>query len=61
LHRFDRISRHLRRRNQPLRRRPYHAKGSNALRHMDGRHKLIRWGIAMHVIIDGYFRTVGHH
>ncbi|KAI5982901.1 hypothetical protein EDC04DRAFT_2616344 [Pisolithus marmoratus] len=29
----------------------------NALWHMDGHHKLIRWGIVIHGIVDGYCHT----
>ena len=31
----------------------------NALWHIDGHHKLIRYGIVIHGIVDGYCRTVG--
>ena len=40
------------------RRQKYHVKRPNALWHIDGHHKLIRWGIVIHGIIDGYCRTV---
>jgi hypothetical protein len=37
----------------------YSVKRPNALWHLDGHHKLIRWGIVIHGVIDGYCRTVG--
>ena len=39
-------------------RRKYHVERPNALWHMDGHHKLIRWGIVIHAFIDGFCRTV---
>ncbi|KAJ6596615.1 hypothetical protein B0H10DRAFT_1648280, partial [Mycena sp. CBHHK59/15] len=33
----------------------------NSTWHMDGHHKLIKWGIVIHGIIDGYNRMVGQH
>lgn len=39
--------------------RIYEVSRPNALWHMDGHHKLIRWGFVIHGIIDGYCRTVG--
>ncbi|KAK7435347.1 hypothetical protein VKT23_019698 [Stygiomarasmius scandens] len=39
------------------RRRQYRVSRPNALWHMDGHHKLIRWGIVLHGIIDGFCRT----
>jgi hypothetical protein len=41
-----------------IHRRQYAVSRPNALWHMDGHHKLIRWGIVIHGIIDGYCRTV---
>ncbi|KAK7452118.1 hypothetical protein VKT23_012223 [Stygiomarasmius scandens] len=41
-----------------IRRRQYKVSRPNALWHMDGHHKLIRWGIVIHGIIDGFCRTV---
>jgi hypothetical protein len=40
------------------RRRKYEVSRPNALWHMDGHHKLIRWGVVIHGIIDGFCRTV---
>jgi len=39
-------------------RRKYQVKRPNALWHIDGHHKLIRWGIVIHGFIDGFCRTV---
>ncbi|XP_055357957.1 uncharacterized protein LOC129602819 isoform X2 [Paramacrobiotus metropolitanus] len=39
-------------------RRVYSNPGPNALWHMDGNHKLVRWGFVIHGIIDGYSRTI---
>lgn len=39
-------------------RRVYHVSRPNALWHLDGHHKLIRWGFVIHGIIDGYSRMV---
>ncbi|KAI9452574.1 hypothetical protein HD554DRAFT_2005831, partial [Boletus coccyginus] len=52
LRRVDRIGQVLRNR-QVKRRRKYYVKRPNALWHIDGHHKLIRWGIVIHGIIDG--------
>jgi hypothetical protein len=47
--------------NQPISRREYVVPRPNALWHVDGHHKLIRWGIVIHGFIDGYCRTVCFH
>ncbi|XP_055351690.1 uncharacterized protein LOC129597992 [Paramacrobiotus metropolitanus] len=39
-------------------RRIYSNAGPNALWHIDGNHKLVRWGFVIHGIIDGYSRMV---
>ncbi len=39
-------------------RRDYEVPRPHALWHMDGHHKLIRWGIVVHGIVDGYSRHV---
>lgn len=57
LRRVDRLGRHLRER-RVIKRRAYHVKRSNALWHIDGHHKLIRWGFVIHGLIDGYCRTI---
>ena len=41
-----------------IRRRKYSVPGSQALWHIDGNHKLIRWGFVVHGGIDGYSRKV---
>ena len=39
-----------------LKRRRYHVPGPNSVWHLDGYHKLIRWGIVIHDTVDGYSR-----
>jgi hypothetical protein len=39
--------------------REYQVSRPNALWHMDGHHKLIRWGIVVHGIANGFDRVVG--
>ena len=41
-----------------LRRRRYHVDSPNALWHLDGYHRLIRWRIFIHGAIDGYSRLI---
>lgn len=41
-----------------IKRRYYRVPRPNALWHMDGHHKLIKWGFVIHGFIDGYCRTV---
>ena len=41
-----------------IRRRVYSVPGTLALWHIDGNHKLIRWGIVVHGGIDGYSRKI---
>ena len=41
-----------------LRRRQYSVPAPNDLWHLDGYHKLIRWGLVIHGGIDGYSRIV---
>lgn len=41
-----------------LRRRQYSVPSPNALRHVDGYHKLIRWRLVVHGGIDGYSRLI---
>ena len=36
----------------------HHADGPNSVWHIDGHHKLIRWGLVTHGGIDGYSRTI---
>ena len=42
----------------PIIRRPYSVSGPNALWHIDGHHKLVRWRIILHGGIDGYSRLI---
>lgn len=55
--RVDGIGSQLRRR-AAVKRREYSVPGPNHLWHIDGHHKLIRWGIVVHGAIDGYDRMV---
>lgn len=57
LRRVDRLGQVLHDR-RVKRRRKYHVKRPNALWHVDGHHKLIRWGIVIHGFVDGFCRTV---
>jgi hypothetical protein len=57
LRRTDGLGQALRN-HQAINRREYRVPRPNSLWHMDGHHKLIRWGIVVHGIIDGYCRTV---
>ncbi len=41
-----------------LHRRKYNVSSSNALWHVDGYHKLIRWRFVIHGAIDGYSRLI---
>ena len=41
-----------------IQRRVYEELHSNYVWHIDGHHKLIRWGIVIHGMIDGHCRTV---
>ena len=57
MRRVDALGKTLRHR-KAIQRRQYHNKRPNAVWHMDGYHKLIRWGIVIHGVADGYCRTV---
>lgn len=46
------------RRSITVRRRVYYAEGPNAVWHVDGHHKLIRWRLVTHGGIDGFSRTI---
>ena len=46
------------RRSVALRRRVYHCEGPNAVWHVDGNHKLVRWRFVIHGGIDGFSRTI---
>ena len=47
--------------HQTIEQRQYSVPRSNHLWHIDGHHKLIKWGIVIHGVIDGYCRTVSAH
>ncbi|KAG9089884.1 hypothetical protein FS749_000974 [Ceratobasidium sp. UAMH 11750] len=53
LKRVDGVGSKLRKR-KAVKRREYSVPGPNCLWHLDGHHKLIRWGIVVHGMIDGY-------
>jgi hypothetical protein len=57
INRVDKLGTQLRKK-QTVKRRVYFVPRPNHLWHMDGHHKLIRWGIVIHGIIDGFCRTV---
>ncbi|KAJ7599741.1 hypothetical protein C8J56DRAFT_759353, partial [Mycena floridula] len=38
--------------NQTIRQRKYSVKHPNSLWHLDGHHKLIRWGVVIHGFVD---------
>ena len=42
----------------PIQRRCYSMLGPNALWHLDGNHKLIRWRLVIHGAIDGFTRLI---
>ncbi|KAK1218916.1 hypothetical protein PQX77_014961 [Marasmius sp. AFHP31] len=57
LARVDPIGQAIRNRDT-VTRRNYRIPRPNAMWHIDGHHKLIRWGIVIHGIIDGFCRTI---
>ena len=57
LQRVDPLGQTLRRRER-IQRRTYDVPRPNHLWHIDGHHKMIRWGFVVHGIADGYCRTV---
>ena len=57
LRRVDRLGQCLRE-HRIIQHRVYCVKRSNALWHIDGHHKLIRWGFVIHRIVDGCCQTV---
>lgn len=48
----------LSRKARALRRREYHVSGPHALWHIDGNHKLIKYGLVIHGGVDGFSRSV---
>ena len=57
IHRIDPINTALRR-SFVVQRRVYSVPGPNAVWHIDGHHKLIRWRFVTHGGIDGFSRTI---
>jgi len=57
IHRVDPINTALRK-SVTVRRRVYHSEGPNAVWHIDGHHKMIRWRYVIHGGIDGFSRTI---
>jgi hypothetical protein len=57
LRRVDKLGQTLRGK-KTIRRRKYNVKRPDALWHVDGHHKLIRWGVVIHGIVDGFSRMV---
>lgn len=57
LRRVDPVGTQLRRR-MALHRRVYNVNSPNALWHLDGHHKLIRWKVVTHGGIDGFSRLI---
>ena len=55
---WDRVRNSLWAVDPVIRRRVYSVPGTLALWHIDGNHKLIRWGIVVHGGIDGYSRKI---
>lgn len=58
LRNIDPLHSALRWRGELVRRHPYSVPGPNSLWHIDGHHKLIRWGMVSHCAIDGFSRLV---
>lgn len=56
--RVDPIGHVLHTQRPAIRRRQYQVPRPNAVWHIDGHHKLIRWGFVIHGGVDGYDRTV---
>ena len=57
VHRIDPINTAIRR-SVTVRRRVYSVDGPNALWHIDGNHKLIKWRCVIHGCCDGYSRMI---
>ena len=57
IHRIDPIGTAIRR-SVTVRRRVYSVEGPNALWHVDGNHKLIKWRFVIHGCCDGYSRMI---
>lgn len=59
LARVDKVGQALR--HNAIDRRVYKVPRPHALWHLDGHHKMIRWGIVIHGIVDGYSRAACLH
>lgn len=60
--RVDRLGQGLRQQvGKKKQRKRYHVPRPNTLWHIDGHHKLIRWGIVIHGVADGYSRKAGRN
>ena len=46
------------RRSSTIKRRTYSVPAPNAMWHVDGNHKLIRWRLVVHAGVDGFSRTI---
>ncbi|XP_046851779.1 uncharacterized protein LOC124445116 [Xenia sp. Carnegie-2017] len=57
IRRVDPVSRELRKKTS-IHRRTYNVTIPNALWHIDGNHKLIRWRFVIHGGVDGFSRTI---
>lgn len=57
LRRIDALG-HAIRNHATIDRQKYVVPSSNCLWHMDGHHKLIKWGVVLHGIADGFCRSV---
>ena len=57
IHRIDH-ERTVERRSHTIKRRTYMVAAPNAVWHVDGNHKLIRWRFVIHAGVDGFSRTV---
>lgn len=44
--------------SRPIQRRTYSVPGPNALWHLDGNHKLVKWRLVIHGCIDGFSRLI---
>lgn len=62
LARIDPIGQQLQRQKKnKINRQAYRVARPHALWHIDGHHKLIKWGIVIHGCVDGFSRTVCLH
>ena len=57
IHRVDHVNT-VARRSVVIKRRTYSVPNPNAVWHIDGNHKMIRWRLLVHAGVDGFSRTV---